>query len=433
MIFGTDGLRAAVGQEPLTEGTILRLSQVLRNDVGSGAKIVIGRDTRRSGDSIFKWITRQLGGTKVFDLGIVPTPAVAYETFKRRAALGIMITASHNPPSDNGLKFFNSQGLKVTYSRAQAWSDEVLSLEITPPPDPVKAELSPVNAYRNFILSHFNAEAFRGLRVAFDFAHGAVTGLGQELLTGLIPGAIFLGNYPDGDNINQGVGALHPEALIEVVKSKNLDAGFAFDGDGDRLIAVDQQGVLHGDVLLYALKQLLVRQGQKVEAIVGTILCGLGFEQLLQKEGISLHRVAVGDQNVLAKMVSDAILLGGEPSGHLIQGDLFPAGDGLLAALRIAKGLTQDSHLLKNARAAVPQFPIFEEAYRVRHKPPLESLKDVQQRLRALEEALGTTGRSILRYSGTEPKIRLFVETPELDRHMSQVQQLVLCIKENLA
>lgn len=433
MIFGTDGLRAAVGREPLTESTIVKLSHVLAKDLGSHSQVVIGRDTRRSGQPIFQWITRQLASVDIIDLGIVPTPTVAFETKQRKADLGIMITASHNPPGDNGLKFFDSQGLKVQYETAKRWSAEVEALSTAPKPDPAASSLQAPTHYHQFITKVFKPQDFEGLRVAFDFAHGGATGIGQELITHLIPGAIFLGNLPTGDNINQDVGALNPGALQEVVTGKNLDAGFAFDGDGDRLVMVDQQGVLHGDLLLYALKCIMEQDGHQVDGIVGTILCGLGFENLLKSQGVTLHRVPVGDQHVLAKMVSDQLLLGGEPSGHLIQADLFPAGDGLLAALRIAKGLAKNKKLLAQARQTIPIFPILEEAYLVRHKPALETLDLVQQAKTALVQALGEEGRVILRYSGTEQKIRLFVEAPDLAPCQPQIDGLKKAIEETLS
>lgn len=433
MIFGTDGLRATVGQEPLTETTIQKLSKVLREDLGSGAKVVIGRDTRRSGNQIFKWITQQFAGLELLDLGVVPTPTVAYETKHLDADLGIMITASHNPPGDNGLKFFNGSGLKAAYPRAVSWSDGVLAMDQVPLPDPGQPRIQAPNGYRDFIKTHFRPDHFRGLRVAFDFAHGAATGLGEELITGLIPGALFVGDSPTGDNINAQVGALHPEELLALVQSKDLDAGFAFDGDGDRLVVVDRDGIIHGDILLYALKNILRDEGQQVHSIVGTILCGLGFENQLQQEGIHLHRTPVGDQNVLAKMVAEDIPLGGEPSGHLIQSDLFPAGDGLLGALRLARALAKNKDILSQARATIPLFPVFEKAYRVRHKPALIEIPSIQTELKTLQADLEGSGRVILRYSGTESKIRLFVEAPDLKPFEAQVDRLVQAIQETLS
>ena len=432
MIFGTDGLRATVGETPLSGPTIVRLSQVLREDLGHGARVVIGRDTRSSCNQLFQWITQQFSGISVLDLGVVPTAAVAYETRQHKAKLGIMITASHNPSSDNGYKFFDKTGLKIKYTQAQNWSDRVLAMEETPLPNPPNPIVQAPNGYRSLIRDQFKPEHFKGLRVAFDFAHGATTGIGEELITGLMPGAIFMGDFPNGTNINAGVGALHPEALTEVVQSKNLDIGFAFDGDGDRLVVVDADGVCHGDVLLYALKQVMVAEGLALNDVVGTILCGLGLEERLAEEDIRLHRTPVGDQNVLARMVEGKFHLGGEPSGHLIQADLFPAGDGLLAALRLARALRGNRGLLKQARERVPLYPVFEKAYPVRHKPSLDSLAPVQDALAQIERSVGKHGRIILRYSGTEPKIRVFVEANDLAPHQAKIDRLVLAIEETL-
>jgi len=432
MIFGTDGLRATVGEEPLSESTIAKLSKVLRNHLGHRARVVIGRDTRASCNQLFEWITRQFAGVSVLNLGVVPTPAVAYEARHHKADLGIMITASHNPAGDNGYKFFDRSGLKIKFAQAKAWSDQVEAMTETPPPNPPDAIVQAPNGYRQLVKDHFKPDQFKGLRVAFDFAHGATTGLGEELITGLMPGAIFMGDYPNGTNINAGVGALHPEALAEVVRSKDLDLGFAFDGDGDRLVVVDSQGICHGDILLYALKRILDSEGARLNDVVGTILCGLGLQERLSAEGVQFHRTPVGDQNVLACMAEHDILLGGEPSGHLIQGDIFPAGDGLLAALRLARAFKNDRQLLAEARKQVPLYPVFEEAYPVRHKPELTSLAPVDEALAQLKTSLGERGRVILRYSGTEPKIRLFVEAYDLAPYQPHIGGLISAIEESL-
>ena len=430
MIFGTDGIRARVGHYPLVRETIEALSATLNQWLPQPANVVMGRDTRLSSPEIQNWITAHLSSARVWDLGVVPTPVVAYETKARGADLGIMITASHNPAPDNGLKFFDGQGLKIQYQQARAWS---AALEDNPPltgSPPSVTEDSPSN-YRKFILQHFKAQDFSGVRMGFDLAHGAGFETVKQLCADLEIDAVFSGDGPNGSNINDGVGALHPQALEALVGKHQLQVAFALDGDGDRL-TVAAPGFIHGDHVLYALYEIYRQEQLPVPQVVGTILCGLGLERALEKQGAKLIRTPVGDQNVLAELTARGLLLGGEPSGHLIQSDLFPAGDGFLGALRLAKALKKHPDLFGETQRAVPLFPVLETSYRVRAKPPLESIDDIQQAAGHLRQTMGTSGRLILRYSGTEPKLRLFVEAPDLNPLQRGVDSLETAIERTL-
>jgi len=432
MIFGTDGIRAPFGQFPLNEETVRKLSDVLAVWAPKNALIVLGSDSRASCGELKRWLLSGLDGARVLDLGLVPTPVAAYETQARGAALGVMLTASHNPPEDNGLKFFDGQGLKILYDQARQWSDQVSTRETVasgrgPEPEPAFAD-----NYRQMILTHFSPEDFRGLRLGFDLANGAGAKLVKKLAAELELDAHFVGDVPNGTNINQGVGALYPETIARLIKDRGLDIGFALDGDGDRLQAAAPAPV-HGDVVLYALFRLMRAEGLKLDSVAGTILCGLGLEERLRQEGCALVRTPVGDQNVLAEMIARDLPLGGEPSGHLIQADLFPAGDGFLAALRLARGLRDNPSLLRDAEAAVPRYPVFEQSYRVKSKPPLEEVAAVTRAAEALRAKMGEIGRLILRYSGTEPKIRVFVEAPDLDPLSTEIAGLENAIDEALA
>lgn len=432
MIFGTDGIRARVGNAPLNAETIEKLSAVLAEQFPADSLIVLGSDTRESCALLRSWITSRLGNLKLVDLGVVPTPVVAFETRARGAQLGIMITASHNPAPDNGLKFFTSTGLKLNYATAQTWSALVEAK--TDAGEPKPATLHPVQAthYTSFILENFSAEDFEGLRVAFDLAHGAGSHLVPELLEKLGVEAQLSGNAPNGTNINDGVGALHPQKLSADVVANQLDIGFALDGDGDRLIVTAPEEV-HGDIVLFALYENLVAENHQPKAVVGTIMCGMGLEKAFRKRGVELIRTPVGDQNVLAEMVSHGHILGGEPSGHLIQADLFPAGDGFLGALRLARAMRTNRSLIVEASAAVPQFPTFEKAYKVRHKPALETTATVKGAIADLEASLGDGGRTIVRYSGTETKLRVYVEAADLSPYQSAIDNLEAAIARDLA
>ncbi len=432
MIFGTDGIRARMGEAPLDQTTITKLSRVLRDVLGPEGTLVLGTDTRASCIDLRAWITAHLGGLYIHDLGIVPTPVVAFETRARGADLGIMITASHNPAEDNGLKFFNRNGLKLDYDQARAWSDRVAAMAPTSSDHPPQTTTCAAEHYLAFVRQNFKPEDFLGLRAVFDLAHGAATHLAPELIRMLAIDAETIGAEPNGNNINEDCGALHPEALSARLRESGRALGFALDGDGDRLV-VCAPDPLPGDVVLYAMLEAYGLDRPLPRALVGTIMCGMGLEKALADRGIQLVRTAVGDQHVLAEMVAKGHHLGGEPSGHLIQADLFPAGDGLLAALRLARALKKRPDLIEHARRAVPQYPVYEQAVRVRHKPPLESQPKVQAALAQLQSQAEASGRVIVRYSGTEPKLRIFVEGPDLAPWQPAITALEAAVAEELA
>lgn len=434
MIFGTDGIRAEAGSPPLDAQTIRKLSGVLRSEFGPGVRVVCGRDTRRSGAQIHSWICHAWDGWELVDLGVVPTPVVAYETKARNAQLGVMLTASHNPAQYNGLKFFDGNGLKITRTVARRWSDQVEQMTSVPSPAAPHSIPAYPDAYRSMVTTHFGAEDFSGLTMAFDCANGACIHVAKQIAQDLKLDALFLGDAPDGTNINGHVGSLFPQAVARCVRDHDRHMGCALDGDGDRLVVVDAHGdVVHGDVLLYALSLCFEQEGLHLADVVGTILCGYGLERALDRRGMTLHRTPVGDQNVLATMQANGYLLGGEPSGHLIQGDLFPAGDGVLAALRLAKHLSRNPKLFQQAREQVPILPAYENAYVVRSKRPLNEVEPIKECVHALKQGLAGNGRLVLRYSGTEPKLRLWVESDQLSDVMGRIEQLERAIREVLS
>lgn len=433
MIFGTDGLRAPFNQEPLTQPTITKLSSVLANWLPASARVVLGHDTRSSYTVIKDWITTHWHNVEIIDLGTVPTPVVAFETQARNAHLGVMITASHNPASDNGLKFFDHTGLKILYDQAKAWSAQVEACDELPAPKgkPRLSSAQPKH-YLEMLQKHFGPQDFTGAPVAFDFANGAASDCGPVWCGTLGIQATYLGDRPNGQNINLNVGALFAEQLASLCRNKNINVGFALDGDGDRLIVTDRFGVVPGDVTLYALKNILAAKHGKPQKVVGTVMCGMGLEETLAEEGIELVRTPVGDQHVLAEMVNNDIMLGGEPSGHLLQGDLFLAGDGFLAALRLAQALQENPDLLREARAAVPMYPVFEKAYKVKRKTPLEDIRELQECIERIKQRTQDGGRMIIRYSGTEAKLRVYVESRDLTPYKDDITCLETLIETHL-
>jgi len=426
MIFGTDGIRAPFNEEPLTELTITKLSKVLCDWLPEGGTVLLGRDTRESGPILIEWLTASWTHFSVLDLGVIPTPVVAFETCARDADLGIMITASHNPAADNGLKFFGKSGRKISKQLAEQWSRSIL--DQTPAQGKSQQKLVSINpgSYEKFLKSQF---APISQPFVFDLAHGAGCPWVENWIQFFFPHSHVLGNKPDGKNINQDVGALYPEALAQEVRESGAKGGFAFDGDGDRLVVVDGHGqIVHGDRVLYGLASVI----PDTKHVVGTIVSGLGLEETLHRKGLSMTRTAVGDQNVLSAMLELGAPVGGEPSGHYISGDLFHAGDGFVSALRIAGAICQDDSFLENLNTEVPVYPQLEQAFTIRHKPPLSELVSVGDAVKKLERTLGQTGRVILRYSGTERKIRLFIEAQNLERVDAEIKRLVQAIKMEL-
>ena len=426
MIFGTDGIRAVFKEEPLTESTISKLSTVIRNFLPGKARVIMGMDTRESGHVVKTWLFSGWEGVTVLDLGVVPTPVVAFETAARKVDLGVMITASHNPFHDNGIKFFNSKGVKIASELAEKWSAEVL---VTPTgfkkTMPILEHVKPL-FYEGFLHQRFGPCE---LPLVFDMAHGAGCPWVESWVSHFLPQAVILGNRPSGKNINEGVGALHPGALAQEVLNRKAVAGFALDGDGDRLVVINQKGqVVHGDRLLYGLASIQ----PDVRLVVSTIMAGMGLEETLRSEGRTLIRTSVGDQNVLNGMLKTGSQIGGESSGHYISADFFPAGDGFLNALRICGAIQKNPGFLLDLENKVPVYPQYEKAYAVLGKPPLDSLKKVHDARTNLEHHLEKEGRCILRYSGTEKKLRLFVEARNLTLVDVFIQELEYAIKEEL-
>ncbi|MCB1049718.1 MAG: hypothetical protein KDC71_03895 [Acidobacteria bacterium] len=434
MLFGTDGIRAKMGQAPLDAETIQRIGQLLLHTYGPGGKIVVGSDTRGSCQQLKHWLFDGFPFENILDLGVVPTPVVAFETRARGAQLGIMLTASHNPPEYNGLKFFGPQGYKLPAETAQAWSDMVENDRV-PHVQNGQPELHAATPehYEKFLLSQFAQDQFKGQTLAWDLANGAGSTWVPNWVRPLMGLQPIVGDQPNGHNINLGFGALDVAHLSRLVREKGLAGGMALDGDGDRLVVVDAQGMaIHGDRVLYGLYRAMLEEGHLVKDVVGTILTGLGLESVFRLEGVSLHRTPVGDQYVLSHMLEHGLLLGGEPSGHLIQGDLFYAGDGFLAGLRLTRAMARNPHFWAEVNERIPLLPTFEKNVEVRVKPPLSTLRLVSAAAHQLERTMGEQGRLILRYSGTEPKLRVVVESGQLSRFQGEIEALLQAIQSEL-
>jgi phosphoglucosamine mutase len=423
--FGTDGIRDAVSGPLLQPAFVRRVGVALatwlhaNHSSARSLHAVIGRDTRESGPGLVYALCQGLaaGGIKIFDAGVAPTPAIAKATIDLQADLGIVITASHNPASDNGIKLFLAAGTKLSQAD-EADIERLIQHAI----DPGTAGASPAvmlhdarRHYEEFLIGQFPAQCLMGLRLVVDCSNGATWQSSPRVLTALGAHVELLGCQPDGLNINRACGSEHPAALQQAVIAAQADVGIAHDGDGDRLIVVDDGGsVVDGDGIM----ALIAAHGQHngwltPPYVVTTVMSNAGLDAFLRQRGIQLLRSEVGDRNVAQMMALHGAPLGGEASGHFICRHILPTGDGLIAALLLLAARQQANAPLSSLITGYKPWPQLKLNLRVAAKPPLETLPALHRELAALEASLPIGGRILLRYSGTEPKIRLLAETPD--------------------
>ena len=432
--FGTDGIRGTVGQPPITPDFVLRLAhavgQVLKR-THAHPKVLIGKDTRISGYMLESALESGFNsaGVDVVLLGPVPTPAVAYLTRAQRAQLGVVISASHNPFADNGIKFFSAQGSKLP----DAWEIEVEALLTQNPQWVDSASLGKARRmddaagrYIEFCKSTFDSElSLSGLKLVVDAAHGAAYQIAPKVFHELGADVVAIGCAPDGLNINQGVGATHPEALIDAVRQHKADLGIALDGDADRLQLVAADGRLfNGDELLYLLATERLARGQAVPGVVGTLMTNMAIELALRERGIELVRAKVGDRYVLEQLQARGWLLGGESSGHLLVLDKHTTGDGLVSALAVLQACVAQGRSLAQLLAGVTLFP--QTMVNVRMAPGTDwaGHAPLQAAIAEAEQALAGQGRVLIRASGTEPLLRVMVEARDAAQAQALAQAL---------
>ena len=436
--FGTDGVRGRVGGPMINPDFIRRLAFAAGKTMNPAAGVtplaVVGRDTRASGESLEAEVCGGLlaAGWDVSLLGVLPTPAVALATRDAGAALGVVLTASHNPAGDNGIKFFTASGAKLDDAT------ELLIESNLPPDDLASAMTSGVagratsagDAYVRKMISLLPAGRLAGWRVAFDGANGATCTTTPFVLRALGADVTAIGCEPDGTNINAGVGSEHPEALAALVKESGARLGIAHDGDGDRVVLCDETGaVLDGDEILTLLACHALERG-KLDGgkLVVTVQSNLGVDAAVRRAGGSVVRCDVGDRYVTAAMAREGAVFGGESSGHLVFSQISPTGDGLIGALESIRVMIESGKPLSELRRRLVRFPQRSEAIRVQEKLPMEGCATLAAAIRDAEAALGERGRVLVRYSGTEPKIRLLVEGPddaEVARWMNRLRDAV--------
>ena len=424
--FGTDGIRGTVGQVPITADFTLKLAhavgRVLKRHEAKPT-VLIGKDTRISGYMLESALESGFNsaGVDVVLLGPLPTPGVAYLTRAQRASLGVVISASHNPFDDNGIKFFSAQGTKLP----DAWERDV---EATLRQDPVWVDSANLGKsrrlddaagrYIEFCKSTFaNNLSLKGLRIVVDAANGAAYQIAPKVFHELGAEVIAIGCSPDGLNINKGFGATHPEALIEAVRLHRADVGIALDGDADRLQVVDADGRLfNGDEVLYLMVDDRLRRGKAVPGVVGTLMTNMAVELALQARGVPLVRAKVGDRYVLEELEKNKWLLGGEGSGHLLALDQHTTGDGLISALQVLQTSVRSGKSLAELLSGVTLFP--QTLINIRLKPGQDwrASDRLASETLAVEAELGQNGRVLIRASGTEPMVRVMVEARDPDQ-----------------
>ncbi len=428
-LFGTDGIRGVANTAPLTTELAQRLGRqlvatLLERQGVSRVRLVVGRDTRLSGPLLEGALVSGAlsAGADVYAVGVLPTPGIAYLTRRLEAHGGVVLSASHNPFEDNGIKIFSAEGAKLP----DAWEDEIERRLGRPDgaPTPTGAEIGRLVSYREAeaeYIAHARHDLtfdLGDLTVALDCAHGATYLVAPRVFRGLGAKVIVLGARPDGLNINRRSGALHPEALQRKVVASGAHVGLAFDGDGDRLIAVDERGLVRdGDYVLAILGRRLADQGRlKMGVVVTTVMANMGLDRALGDAGVRVVKTQVGDRYVLEEMLKLGANLGGEQSGHLLFLDHSSTGDGIVSALHLLGVMKETGAPLSALASCMAKFPQVLVNVPVRERQPLDTIPGLSGRLAELEAELDGAGRILLRYSGTEPLVRVMVEGEEQGR-----------------
>lgn len=429
-LFGTDGVRGVANVAPMTAEMVLQIGRatahVCKNHPGRRHRIVIGKDTRVSGYMLENALTAGICsmGVDVLLVGPMPTPGIAFITQSMRADAGLVLSASHNPYQDNGIKIFSRDGYKLP----DVEEDEIESLitegriqDIRPTADEVgKAKRidDAIGRYIVFCKNTFPADLnLEGLKVVLDCANGATYKVAPIIFSEMGAEVTAIHCSPDGTNINEGCGALHPQDLIRTVRETGADVGLAFDGDGDRLIAVDETGTeLTGDHVLAICAAMYQREGAlRHNRVITTVMSNFGFRLALRDLGIDFAEAPVGDRYVLEMMKDQDAVLGGESSGHIIFHDLHTSGDGIISALQLLRAMTVSSRPLSELAGVMTPSPQHMINVDVREKPPLEELPVLQAAIAEAESTLADQGRVLIRYSGTQACCRVMVEGPTPD------------------
>ena len=445
-LFGTDGVRGVANQDPMTSEMALRIGRAAAHvfrDSARRHRIVIGKDTRLSGYMIESALTAGLCsmGMDVLLVGPVPTPGIAFLTRSLRADAGVVVSASHNPYEDNGIKFFGRDGFKLPDETENKMEDLIFSGAV----DSIRPTASEIGKafriddaigrYNEFVKSSIpRGLDLSGLRVVVDSANGAAYKIGPRILTELGSDVISLHDQPDGMNINHGCGSLHPRVISRAVVAHEAQIGIAFDGDADRVIFCDEKGaVVDGDAVMAVCALRMMKEGRlKQNTLVATVMSNLGLELAMRQAGGRLLRSAVGDRYVMEKMISGGYNLGGEQSGHIIFLDHNTTGDGIISALQILSTMKQSGKPLSELASCMKTYPQVLVNVKVKERQDLASIPEIARRMTEIEKKLDGTGRLLVRYSGTEPKVRVMLEGENQNEIKALADGLAATIREKL-
>ncbi len=445
-LFGTDGIRGVANQHPMTSEVALSLGRALAHYFHNGqkAKILIGKDTRLSGYMIETAIASGICsmGADVLLVGPMPTPGIAFLTQTLRADAGVVISASHNPYTDNGIKIFDGQGFKLP-DEVEMRLEKFIEMGV---PDHLRASADQIGKawriddakgrYIEFVKSTFpKSLTLEGLKIVVDCAHGAAYHIAPVVFEELGADVEIIGASPDGTNINNGFGAMHPARMVEEVERTGADIGIALDGDGDRVVFATERGeVVDGDAVLAVCAENVLNQGLlKQNTLVTTVMSNGAVEEFVRKSGGKIVRTAVGDRYVVEKMRSGRFNFGGESSGHLVFLDFATTGDGLIAALQMLSLVVRKGKPLSDIVSRYRAYPQVLTSVRVKDRKDLKKVPEVEKMIRDFESDLGEDGRILVRYSGTEPLIRIMVEGKQDQLIQKMADDLTSCIEKNLS
>lgn len=441
--FGTDGVRAVANRHPMTPEFVMRLAQgaavVLggKPEGGERPKAVLGRDTRASGEMLECALAAGLNsaGVDVILVGQLPTPAVAMLSAQLGAQMGVIVSASHNPFTDNGIKFVHGSGHKLSDKTEIAIERLVLGTDDTPHPEGrgigrITKLADGVDRYVAHAIASMEGLRLDGMRVALDNAHGAASYTSALALQQLGADVQVYHSEPDGFNINEECGCTHAEELERLVRQSRAQAGIAHDGDADRIALCDEEAIaLDGDELMAIAAESMLRKGTlKQNTLAVTIMSNYGLDDLVSRLGGRVIRTGVGDRYVLEQMRERGLNLGGEQSGHIIFGDWATTGDGLIAGLQVLRIMKETGETLSHLRKCLKKFPQSARNLRVRSKPPIDQLVEASKIIKETEKKLGDYGRVLLRYSGTEPLIRLLIEGRDVEYLEAQADKIASAI-----
>jgi phosphoglucosamine mutase len=445
-LFGTDGIRACAGEFPLNAATIVTIGRAIGEKLGG--KVLVGQDTRVSSPWIFERLQKGFDSTPATlqNAGVIPTPGVALLTKWLGYSGGVMISASHNTYTDNGIKVFGPDGTKLTdadEAKIEKRIFEMLGAERTyertdKVPDRVVTAANDTGwpeRYQEILLEHFpNSDWLRGLRIVVDCANGAMSEVAPRLLTRLGADVVVTHAWPTGTNINDGCGAVHVDALRSAMRASLADFGVAFDGDGDRSMFMSSSGrLIDGDAVLLLMARRMKKSGQlHPPVVVGTLMTNFSLERMLKNEGITLTRVAVGDRFIFEEMRRTNAQLGGEPSGHVIFPDFKLSGDGLLTTMKVAEAIANDRASFEDLTRDWVETPQLLKNIPVREKVPLETLPSIQAKMTEIQHELQGRGRFVVRYSGTEPLLRVMIESDDANRNDRLMEEMLTVIRDVL-